>query len=253
MPYLLVFVVLFPIFGRGGDELQLRTKSGVQSRYIGKQGLMLFDGPVTINEVIVQKGSWYVGVWNSTALASKKHGKFGNETDFTIGYRKQIGSTNSIWFPTVDCSLSYFVLCDWSTANDDRPIADLRLEFSRIPYVQPYVAFRYFGSLSHVTEDGWFFWVGLKRDQPLGVKLFSRELRLNIDSCLAFSTEDSFGREGGFIFGRVHASLQIPLTKRFALNPFCMVQVPSGDQRGGKEDFTDGIRHVLGGFVTVKF
>ncbi len=233
-------------------EIQYRIKAGIQDRYVNKAGLVAYDAPVMVNEVVVTKNNFYGGLWNATSLGSEKYGKFGKELDFNFGYKQSLGS-GQFWIPTCDIALSYYVLGDWTTVSDDRFIIDFRIEFAKIPIVQPYIAFRYFGSVGEASKDGEFFWLGLRRDQSLGIKPFGSEVSLRVDAFFAFVTQGSMGRDGGFIYSRVQTSLNVPLSKRFSINPFCMVQVPAGDQNGGREDFTKCTERVLGGFVGVRF
>jgi hypothetical protein len=95
--------------------------------------------------------------------------------------------------------------------------------------------------------------LGLRRDQSLGIKPFGSEVSLRVDAFFAFVTQGSMGRDGGFIYSRVQTLFNIPLSKKFSFNPFCMVQIPAGDQNGGKRDFVSGVERVFGGFLNVRF
>lgn len=244
-------VVLFDNLGTAG-EIQYRAKAGIQNQYVNKAGLVAYDAPIMINEVVVSKNNFYGGLWNATSLGSEKYGKFGKELDFSFGYKRAFGA-GQFWIPTCDIALSYYILGDWKTISDDRFVADFRVEFLKIPFAQPYVAVRYFGSVGEASKDGEFFWLGLKRDQPLGIKPFGGEVSLRVDGSFAFAIQGSMGRDGGFIYSRVQTLLNVPLSKKFSVNPFCMVQIPAGDQNGGKRDFVSGVERVFGGFLNVRF
>ncbi len=230
-------------------EIQYRVKAGVHSQYILKSGVIAHNGPVSqIEAIVALKNGFYGGVNNTMSLG----GTFYKQLDFLVGYKKSFGS-GQLWDPTLDATLSYFTLGDWSQLNDDRFVLDLRLEFAKVPIVQPYVAFRYFGSIGEVTIDGEFFWLGASRTQPLGLKPFAGEVSLRADVSFAFATEGSLGRQGGFVYSRYQASLNVPISKHLSLNLFCMVQVPAGDQNGRKIDFVSQVEKVFGGFVSVEF
>jgi hypothetical protein len=205
-----------------------------------------------INEVVVSKNNFYGGLWSATSLGSEKYGKFGKELDFNFGYKRAFGD-GQFWSPTFDIALSYYILGDWTTVGDDRFVVDFRVEFAKIPIAQPYIAIRYFGSVGEASKDGEFFWFGLKRDQMLGFKPIGGEVSLRADASFAFVTQGSMGRDGGFIYSRVQTLFNIPLSKKFSFNPFCMVQIPAGDQNGGKRDFVSGVEQVFGGFLSVRF
>jgi hypothetical protein len=248
---ILVSTLMLSYTSRAGD-VQYRVKAGIQDRYVNKAGMVLYDAPIVQNEIVANLGGFYTGLNSMTSLGSEKYGKFGKELDFNFGYKRAIGAGH-FWNPTADLTLSYYILGDWAQSDDDRFIVDLRLEFTKVPVIHPYVAFRYFGSVGEATKDGEFFWLGISRNQPLGIKPFGGELSLRADASFAFATDGSLGREGGFVYSRIQVSLNVPISKNLSLNPFCMVQIPAGDQNGRKGDFVGGVEEVIGGFVSAKF
>jgi len=214
---------------------------------------MLYDAPAWISKWSLSSGSLtnfqiYGGTWSSVGLSSEEAGKFGDELDLFAGIRKKIGHF------VFDVSGAYFILGDWDKSRDDRVIFDTQIDYVGLRVVEPYVAVRYFGTTSDAIRDGWFFWIGLKRKHHIATSPFAeREIFLNVNGSLAFATERSFGREGGFIFARIQTTLDIPLSKHISLCPTYMVQIPSGDQTGRTGDFTDGIHHIWGGFLSAKW
>ncbi len=233
-------------------EIQYRVRAGVHSQCILKSGLVAHDGPVSQVEAIVAlKNGLYGGVNNMMSLG----GTFYKQLDFLVGNKNTFDSVGipKILIPTIDATLSYYTLGDWAVVDDDRYIVDFCLTLSKMPVVQPYVSFRYFGSVGEATKDGEFFWLGLSRSQPLGLKPFGGEISLRADASFAFATEGSLGREGGFVYSRIQTSVNVPLSKKFSLCPFWMIQVPSGDQNGRKGDFVGEVEQVVGGFVSAKF
>lgn len=235
------------------SDVQYRVKAGVQNQYVNRAGFVAYDAPILISEIVANKGNFYGGLWNATSMGSEKYGKLGKELDINFGYKRLLGS-GQFWNPTVDATLAYYILGDWDTQEDDRYIVDVRLDFQKIPIIQPYVAYRHFGSVGELSKEGDFFWLGASRTQPLGIKPFGGEVSLRVDSSFAFATQGSMGREGGYVFSRIQTSLNVvPLSKKFSLNPFYMVQIPAGDQNGGKRDFVSDVETVSGVFVSAKF
>ncbi|MDD5318497.1 MAG: hypothetical protein PHF79_01600 [Candidatus Pacebacteria bacterium] len=181
------------------------------------------------NEITIAYRDWYVDAWQSIGLGNNKRlGNSGDEVDLGLGW------SHSYDYVKLSVQMSYFILSQFRTAADDRPVFDVRADFLKVPVVQPYVAARWMGRFTQtVKEGGWFYWLGARRVQPLGFSIIkgSGQVKFNLDASIVFS-DGALERTGGLVYGRMCGTLDIPLSKNLSLMPSIIWQIPSSTQRG---------------------
>ena len=208
-------------------------QTGVANKYIGRPGILFYDGEVWTNEARIKLGSYYSGFWSSTAIAHDPLlGDFGDELQLYVGVEKTFTHVK------LDLRATYMLLSKFNQSDDDRFLFDSRADFISVPFITPYVGARYFGSVTEdIPEGGWFVWAGLKRTQPL-FSSFVKEKKVSLtgDIHVAYS-DGALHREAGIIYGRGSLSLDIPLTQNLTLTGNVLRQIPSGDQTGMPGDY----------------
>ena len=212
------------------------------SEYLARPGFILYDQPVSQNELVATWKSIYAGLWSSIGLEESRIRKYDQEYQAYLGYKKALG-----WV-LLDGNIRYDVLKELSTQHDDLWMCDLRMDIHKLPVVQPYIATRYFhGVGQNDVSGGWLVWLGVRRVQDLGFGIFNNEhVRLIVDGSVAHS-DGVLDRDSGWVYGRLNIQLAAPITKRFALGPQLVVQVPLDDQGKGRKPYTDGTVKVVWG------
>ncbi len=216
------------------------VSTGVESKYIGRIGAIFSDKPISVNIVEIDYKDFYLGTWNATGLTPRTYGTtYADEWDAYGGWAHDFGPVK------VDLSGSYFGLAQLDQSKDDMWIAEQEVSFPKFPFVQPYVRSRYFGSVADAWKPGWFVFGGVRKSIELGHGAAKRPYMINLD----LSTAYSFGAlhdYHGFVYGRLGASLDIPLSKRFTFNPNMVYQVPVPGERSDPNGFTDRNEFVFG-------
>lgn len=218
-------------FAGNENNWKFNLSTGVNSQYLAKPGMVLYNRPIWENNFVISyRDSYYAGSWIPVGLNDRglKHKKdFGDELQLFAGVK------NNWRFLKSDLRFNYFVLNDFRKSRDDLWVFDGWLDFN-VPLATPYLYVRYFGEVGRKSpERGWFYWVGLKRNQSL-----SDKVSLNLNALLAFS-DGALSRDPGFIYGRLLTSVDVRISQKVSLSPFLTIQVPAGGQRGRRNDYTD--------------
>lgn len=221
--------------------------TGVDSQYLPRPGFVAYNKPISWTSVYLEHGGWYGNIWGSLGIDSERE-TYGDEVDLTLG--KKFGVAGC----AVDLSGSYFIFSKFKDFGDDLWVFDGRVDLpNKIPWATPWMAIRYFGSTgSEGSRSGWFGWVGVSRNQPLGFVLPTQkeELALNLDAQAAFSFGGAFGGAAGPVYARLNASTSFDLPFGIQFNPYVMWQVPIQDE----SHYVDGRHHVVyGASVTYSF
>ena len=222
----------------GEDQLTGSVKTGVTSEYIGRVGSIFNNHPIMVNELTLVYGDWYAGVWNSDGLYSHKYGTtYADEFDFYLGWAHTFN-----WIK-VDVSSTYYTLANLSKSNDDMWVIEPEVSLPKFPFVQPYVRARYFGTVGLGSpKGGMFYFAGLRKSISL----------LNLDLSTAYAG-GALHDSTGFVYGRLTASVDIPVAKQWTLRPSVIYQVAAPGQRSNPNGFTDGNKFVYGVSVGYSF
>ena len=216
------------------------ASTSVQSEYLGRIGPIFSEDPISVNFVEVGYKGFYGGIWNSTSLGGSKYGTtYGDEWDVYGGWAHKFGPFK------LDLSASYFTLAQLNKISDDMWIAEQELSIPGMPFVQPYIRARYFGSVDDYWRSGWFVFGGLRKSVPFGHSFASRPFSLNIDVSTAYAA-GGIRDFTGFVKGRLTTSLDIPLSKRVTLSPNLIYQVAAPGQRNDPNGFVKGNDLVYG-------
>jgi|GEM_PF-3537559 len=214
--------------------------SGVDSEYLVKPGFIVYNKPMWWNNLRLEYDGWYVNLWGSLGIDSER-GTFGDEGDITIGKKFTAAGCN------IDISGSYFALADIGEYSNDLYIFDAHANFpEKIPWITPWVAARYFGSVGENSpRAGWFGWVGFERLQPLGFQLplQDQEFAVNFDAWAAFSMGGAFGGDAGPVYTRLKASTKIIINEDNFITPWIMWHAPIQ----GVGNYLDGEHHFIYG------
>ncbi len=189
------------------------ASTGVESQYLGRIGAVFSDKPISVNIIEVDYKDFYLGAWNATGLSAREYGKtYADEWDLYGGWAHNFGPVK------LDLSASYFALAELGQSADDMWITEQEISFPKFPFVQPYVRSRYFGSVADAWKPGWFVFGGVRKSIDLGNGAAKRPYMLNLDLSTAYSA-GALHDFSGFVYGRLSASLDVPLSKRLTLSP----------------------------------
>ena len=220
------------------------TSTGVQSEYLAKIGVILSDSPVSISFVEANYKDFYGGLWNATTLGGDEYGTtYGDEWDIYGGWAHTFGPVK------LNLSAAYFAMTELDETSDDMWVTDQELSLPKMPFVQPYIASRYFGSVGSSWREGWFVFGGLRKSITLGQWTAKRPVALNLEASTAYSA-GALRDFTGFVYGRFTTSLDIPLSKSVTLSPNLVYQIPASGQRNNPNGFTDRNKFVFGGKIT---
>lgn len=224
--------------------------TAVLSEYLARPGFSLCDKPVSQNDLSFTWKGMYVGAWSSSGLEKSSQIKYDQELQIYLGYKKLYG-----WL-TFDANIRYDALKEFTQSKDDLWMADFRIDLTKMPIVQPYVATRYFESVgsNDKPDNGWFVWFGIARAQDLGFGLTDAgHLKIIADTSVAYS-DGALSRDTGWTYSRFGTKLVVPITKKFSIAPLFIVQFPLDEQGVGRRPYTDGNIKVVGGLMaTLKF
>lgn len=231
-----LFILSFaPYLKAEEDKWSILIQTCYATKYVGKPGILFYDGPVWVNEFKIKHNptSLYGGVWDSLSFADDPSlGDYGDEINCYFGYEK------SFEYVRFDIRANYIALSQLNQAYDDRFAIDLRAEALSLKYIIPYFSTRYFGRFTDdISEGGWFVWMGIKGSLPL-FKVANHEKKMTLlgDIQVAYS-DGALARDVGIIYGRATLSLDIPVRDHISVVPSVTYQLPSGDQTGGTEDY----------------
>ncbi len=218
---------------------------GVDSEYLVRPGFVVHNHPISWTNVRLEHDGWYVGAWGSIGLDGQIE-DFGEEVDITLGKKFSLAGFR------FDLSGSYFVLSEFGEWANDLYVFDARVEApDKVPFVTPWAAVRYFGSVGEKSPAaGWFGWVGVQRAQPLGFQLPFQEGEavLNLDAWAAFSAGGAFRGDAGPVYTRLRASTVIVIDEATTFSPYIAWQAPIQD--AGR--YVDGDHHVVYGFSVTR-
>lgn len=239
-----VFFFLFSIFlgniFAADNSLSGFVSTGVQSEYLVRIGTIFSKSPILVNVVEVDYEDYYLGIWNSTGLTRHQYGStYADEWDLYGGWAHSFGPIK------LDLSGSYFGLSKLDHIRDDMWIAEQEISYPKFPFFQPYVRSRYFGSVDGARKPGWFVFGGLRKNMSFGHSFAERPFSLNLDASTAYGA-GALHDFNGFVYGRLYASLDIPLSKSMTIGPNLIYQVAVPGQRSDPNGFTDGNKFVYG-------
>lgn len=216
------------------------ASTGIQSEYLARIGVILSTSPVSINFVEADYKDFYGGVWNATSLGGRRYGTtYADEWDVYGGWAHSFGPIK------LDLSGAYFALAQLDKMSDDMWIAEQELSVPKMPFIQPYIRSRYFGSVDSYWKPGWFVFGGLRKSITFGHSASKRPFSLNLDASTAYSA-GALHDFSGFVYARFSTSLDIPLSKHTTLSPNLIYQVAAPGQRSDPNGFTDGNKLVYG-------
>ncbi len=226
-------------------DISWSSSTGVSSEYLAQIGATLSKSPISVNIIEADYKNFYLGIWNATSLGGRKYGStYGDEWDLYGGWSHMFGPMK------LDLSGSYFALYELDKTRDDMWITDQILSLPKMPFVEPYIKSRYFGSVGSFWKPGWFGFIGLRKSIPFGHGLAGRPYTLNIDASTAYD----FGAltdYKGFVYYRFTTGLDIPLSKRATLAPYLLYQLSAPGEKFNPKGFTHGDKFVYG--VTLKW
>ncbi len=221
------------------DEPVWTLTTGVFNEYLAKPGIVLYDRPECMNSLSVNIHDYYAGIWSSTPIGEPYNINLGSEIDLYAGWHKKFSMMS------VDIRGTYLALYDLGKMDNDLWAFDAEVDFDKVPIIQPYLATRHYGQIgSKSPGPGTFGWVGIKRNQPLGLTIGKDKLRVCLDSALA-SSDGALGREGGLAYWRTGLTLPIGIFRNLTFAPSLTYQY-SLDQ--GNKSYTKGKDDLVYGF-----
>ncbi len=154
----------------------------------------------------------------------------GNEYDFTVDRSTTFTVAG---FPVkADFSVCYLAVHDLRQIKDDVLSPDVRLDFPKVPFLQPYIVVYRFDRVGNSPEDsGWFFYGGFIHEETLRLRVNGRPIVLTVDNRIGYS-EKLFGTEPGLSYDRLSVSLRIEVAPRWTITPILIEQF-KGDQPKG--------------------
>ena len=223
--------------------------TGIFSEYLARPGFDLYDKPVSQNEITASWHGLYGGIWSSSALEYSSTIKYGQEFQTYIGLKKPIG-----WI-TLDGNIRYDALKELSSDKDDLWMVDMRMDITKMSFIQPYIATRYFHPVSsEKPTSGWFVWFGARRIQDIGFGFpHCNRITLIVDGSVTHS-DGVLSRDPGWVYSRFCLQMNIPVSKHLTISPQFTTQIPLDDQNKGHHPYTDGTDHFVGSITaTLRF
>lgn len=236
-------------FHQADQEVKWSVTTTFLSEYLARPGFDLYDEPVSQSEIVVAYRGFYIGSWFSQGLAQSQVFNYNQESQTYLGFKKALYSV------TLDGSIRYDAFKELSSVRDDLLMVDLRADFTKVPFVQPYVTARYFQAVAaDKPGSGWFVWFGARRIQDLGFSMTKAgHVSFVADASIAYSS-GALSRDSGWVYGRLLAQANIPLRKGFMITPQLLTQFPLDERGFGHRSYTDGtIKFVWGVSLNYKF
>jgi len=241
-------VGILQVFGQDlTNEVTGFAKTGVQSEYLAKTGKIFSKSPISVNIVEADYKDFYGGIWSVTSLGGRQYGTtYGDEWDTYGGWSHVFGPIK------LDISGTYMALAQLDKMRDDIWLAEQELSVPKMSFVQPYIRSRYYGSVDNYWKPGWFVFGGLRKSISFGQSFADRPFSLNFDASTAYSA-GALHNFNGFVYGRLSACLDIPLSKRLTLSPNLIYQAAAPGQRNNPDGFTDGNKFIYGFMMKLVF
>lgn len=239
---LFVFGFLFTCSILYADSNQLSgfVNTGVQSQYLSRSGKIFSKSPILVNIAEGDYKDFYLGTWNATSLGGRQYGStYGDEWDAYGGWARRFGPIK------LDLSATYFTLSELDKMSDDLWMTEQEISCPTVPFVQPYVRSRYFGSVGDDWKPGWFVFGGLRKCISFGHGAANRQFSLNFDVSTAYAA-GALRDYTGFVYSRFSTCLDIPLSKSMTFGPNLIYQVAAPGQRSNPNGFTDGNKFIYG-------
>ena len=233
---------------RSEDKLSGSFKIGIASQYLARVGTVLDTNPIMIGELSLGYGDWYGGVWSSTDLSGHhKYGSiYGDEIDVYLGWAHTFD-----WIK-IDLSTTYYALAKLDHQSDDMWVFEPEVSFPKFWFVEPYLRARYFGEVGTLSpKGGMFYFAGIRKKVCVG-KIRSRPCLMNFDVSTAYAG-GALKDFTGFVYGRITASVDIPISENWTLSPSIIYQVATPGQRNNPQGFTNGNKLVEGISLSYRF
>lgn len=99
----LLILVILSSSNSFSQDITVKAKSMLRSKYIGPDGIVFYDKPVSQSDVMIShKSGFYANIWISSGLNTSWSTDWDDEADYTLGWNHNLGKFN------LDASLSYF-------------------------------------------------------------------------------------------------------------------------------------------------
>lgn len=241
---LVVLIASFLFLGEMayGEGFSGEISTGVDSQYLVEPGVIPYEHPVWWGNLHLDYDGWHGNIWGSLALESER-GTEGEELEFKLGKRLEFN------FFETDIIIGYLDIAPVGDRSEDQWFAEGRLDLTEFPLMRPFFTTRYYGEVGEEgLGQGWFFWTGFEREQPLGFILPTQgeEFSLNLEGFVGFSAGGIFHGEAGPVFARLKASTAVCLRSGISLIPWGSWQIPIQNESGG---YTDGKHHLVYGLA----
>jgi hypothetical protein len=210
----------------------------LMSKYYGTIfGGTFYDGPMSFTDVNAVFKNRY-GSMTATVMAGQKLDRLdtynrdgGNEYDAGVSQSFRMGSSR---FPILlDAGVLYLALYELERTHDDAFDETIRLDFPLFAdrtggaIAQPYIqAFHYHMVGNGMEDKGFIGYAGLIRNQPLGFKLFKKDLSLTLDYRMGLNA-GVYDSRAGIEYFRLEVSLPFAW-KKWTVTPAVIGQLQGG-------------------------
>ena len=131
----------------------------------------------------------------------------------------------------LDLLALYDAISEIEKLDDDVIEFRFRIDLPRTPVIQPYTElYRWEKTGSDAPPIGWFTRAGIVRQQPLGLFLNGKELKLCVDLSIGHSSDGLFGKGEGLAYYRAIISTDIPINDQLTISPSIVGQLPGKGQ-----------------------
>jgi len=216
-------LLFFMCIGLFGDDYVAPTysvtyTSAILSKYYGSIiGGIFYDDWVTFQDIGIarmdKKGTTYVDLWASRPITNTAYNKnWGDEYDVVVGRSMPLAKGKV----RLDIAGTYLVVNNLERINDDIATGKIRLDFPKVPHLQPYAeVYRFIEVGPKSPSGGSFIYLGLLHDQKIGG---DHGPTIGFDYRYGHSL-GVLGAEAGPSYHRLSISPVIPIAKKIDFVP----------------------------------